>query len=91
MKTAKVVITESGKTLMDPSRGFIVDGAVYRAEVGGENTLVEPLISGEKAFTKTELVEALGYTSKELRNAATSIAKKEREAKGKDGKVDAKD
>lgn len=84
MKTAQVVITESGKTVMDPNKGIVVHGVLRRAFVteGGDG-LIEVLIDArddEKAFTKTELVEVLGYTAKELRAAATTIGKKERTA-----------
>lgn len=88
MKTAQVVITESGKTVMESGKGIVVYGKIRKATVRDGDVEPGVLIDAsddEKAYTKTEFVEALGYTSKELRAAATSIAKKERAAaqKGK--------
>lgn len=82
MKTAQVVITESGRTVMDPDKGIVVYGVLRRAFVveggDGPNEVLIDARDDEKAFTKTELVEALGYTAKELRAAATTVGKKER-------------
>lgn len=69
MKTSEVALCKCGKFLINPNDGFIVDGAIYTAEVNngqpvggllGTNPKDPNSFEHKQAYCKACLMEALG-------------------------------
>ena len=85
VKISKIVVTEDGTEITNPKAGFILMGNIFVAEVGeddqphggllGDNFCEDGTIKRLAAFTKAEMLEALGYTIEELEVILTEMRK----------------
>jgi hypothetical protein len=86
MKTKQVIVTENGKTLLDPKDGFIVLGAIFVSQIDNNGNPTGGLIGDSKtadtilnagvkptAYSLEDFIEALCIDPFELKRIAENL------------------